>query len=71
MHAEAERTDPGLLPEMVAEVIQRNDARRRTRMAAWREHVRTAQAWQAGHERMAAAGATRSAGIDVESGFEL
>jgi hypothetical protein len=71
MHAEAERTDPGLLPEMVAEVIQRNDARRRTRMAAWREHMKTAQAWRAGHERMAATGATRSAGIDLESGFEL
>ena len=27
----------------VAEVIQRQDARRRARMAAWREHVKTAQ----------------------------
>jgi hypothetical protein len=71
MHAEAERTDPTLLPEVVAEVIERHEARRRTRMAAWREHIKTAQAWRAGHERMAAAGATRSAGIDVESGFEL
>ncbi|WP_110318018.1 MobF family relaxase [Mycolicibacterium moriokaense] len=71
MHAEAERTDPGLLPEMVAEVIQRNDARRRTRMAAWREHIKTARAWQAGHDRMAATGVTRAAGIDVEAGLEL
>jgi hypothetical protein len=60
-----------LLPERVAEMIERHEARRRTRMAAWGEHVRTAQAWRAGHERMAAAGANGSAGIDVESGFEL
>jgi hypothetical protein len=71
MHAEAERTELTLLPERVAEVIERHEARRRTRMAAWREHIRTAQAWRAGHERMAAAGATRSAGVDVESGCEL
>jgi conjugative relaxase-like TrwC/TraI family protein len=71
MHAEAERTEPTLLPDVVAEVIERHEARRRTRMTAWREHIKTAQAWRAGHERMAAAGATRSAGIDVESGFEL
>ena len=56
MHAQAQRTDPGLLPEQVAEVIERHEARRRTRMAAWREHIKTAQAWQAGHQRMAAAG---------------
>jgi hypothetical protein len=71
MHAETERTEPTLLPERVAEVIQRHEARRRTRMAAWREHIKTAQAWRAGHERMATAGASRNAGIDVESGFEL
>ena len=68
MHAEAERTDPTLLPERVAEVIQRHEVRRRTHMAAWRQHIRTTQAWRAGHERMAAAGATRAAGIDIESG---
>jgi hypothetical protein len=71
MHAEAERTEPTLLPERVAEVIQRHQARRSARTAAWREHSRTAQAWQAGHERMAAAATTRAAGIDLETGFEL
>jgi conjugative relaxase-like TrwC/TraI family protein len=71
MHAEAERTDPTLLPERVAEVIQRHEARRRTRHTAWRAHVKTAQAWQAGHERMTAAAAARSAGIDLDAGLEL
>jgi hypothetical protein len=42
-------------------------------MAAWREHVRTAQAWQAGHERMAAAAQTHAADIDIDldAGLEL
>jgi hypothetical protein len=71
MHAEAERTEPTLLPERVAEVIQRHEARRRTRMTAWREHIRTAQAWRAGRERMAAAGATRSDGIDLDASLGL
>lgn len=71
MHAEAQRTDATLLPDVVAEVIQRHDARRRTRMAAWRQHLKTAQAWQAGHERMAAAAQTHVAGIDLDAGLEL
>jgi conjugative relaxase-like TrwC/TraI family protein len=72
MHAEAERTDSTLLPDAVAEVIQRHEARRRARMAAWRTHVRTAQAWRAGYERMAAAASHRAAGIDLDAGgFEL
>ena len=68
MHAEADRTEPALLPEVVAEVIQRHESRRRTRMAAWRAHVKTAQAWRAGNERMAAAAATRGAGMDFDAG---
>ncbi len=66
MHAQAQRTDPGLLPERVAEVIERHQARRRTRMAAWREHIKTAQAWQAGHQRMAAAATSRAAEIEFD-----
>ena len=68
MHAEAERTERHLLPEVVAEVIERNEARRRARRAAWHAHVKTAQVWRAGHERMAAAAATRTAGIDLDAG---
>jgi hypothetical protein len=68
MHAEAERTDPALLPDMVAEVIRRHQSRRRTRTATWREHVKTAQAWRNGHNRMAAAAQTRAAGLDLDAG---
>jgi hypothetical protein len=72
MHAEAERTEPTLLPEVVAEVIERNEARRRARRTAWQAHVKTAQAWRAGHERMAAAATTRAAGTDLDAaGLEL
>jgi len=69
MHAEAQRTELHVLPEVVAEVIQRHEARRRARMVAWRAHVKTAQAWRAGHQRMAAAAAaTRGAGMDFDAG---
>ena len=68
MHAEAQRTERALLPDVVANVIGRHQARRRTRMAAWREHIKTAQAWQAGYERMAAAAEARTAGIDLDAG---
>jgi ATP-dependent exoDNAse (exonuclease V) alpha subunit len=68
MHAEAERTERALLPEVVAEVIERHEARRRARRTAWQAHVKTAQAWRAGHERMAAAAATRTAGVDLDAG---
>jgi conjugative relaxase-like TrwC/TraI family protein len=72
MHAQAQRTDSTLLPDAVAEVIQRHEARRRARMAAWRTHVRAAQAWRSGHQRMAAAASHRAAGIDLDAGgFEL
>jgi hypothetical protein len=30
--------------------------------------VKTAQAWRTGHERMAAAAATRTAGVDLDAG---
>jgi hypothetical protein len=43
MRAEAERTESGLLPEVVAEVIERHESRRRARHATWRAHVKTAQ----------------------------
>jgi conjugative relaxase-like TrwC/TraI family protein len=68
MHTEAERTERTLLPEVVAEVIERNEARRRARRTAWQAHVRTAEAWRHGCERMAAAAATRTAGVDLDAG---
>jgi conjugative relaxase-like TrwC/TraI family protein len=71
MHAEAERTARHLLPEVVAEVIERNDARRRARRTVWQAHVKTAQAWRNGYERMAAAAPTRAAGVDLDAGLAL
>jgi conjugative relaxase-like TrwC/TraI family protein len=68
MHAEAERTERTLLPEVVAEVIQRNEQRRRASRAVWQAHARTAQAWRSGAERMAAAAATRAASVDLDAG---
>jgi AAA domain len=68
MHAEAQRSDPALLPDVVAEVIQPNEGRRRTRMATWRAHVKTEHAWRAGRERMAAAAQTHAAGVDLDAG---
>jgi hypothetical protein len=42
MHAEAERTERGLLPELVRAAIQRNEARRRVRLSWWRDHSKSA-----------------------------
>jgi hypothetical protein len=68
MHTEAERTARTLLPEVVAEVIERNAARRRACRTVWQAHVKTAHARRAGHERMAAAAATRAADVDLDAG---
>jgi hypothetical protein len=68
MHTEAERTERTLLPEVVVEVIERNEARRRARRTVWRAHVKTAEAWRSGAERMAAAAATRAASVDLDAG---
>jgi hypothetical protein len=55
---------------MVANAIQRNDARRRIRRTVWQAHVRTGQAWARGYEHIAAA--ARSAGVDLDAdGIEL
>jgi len=38
----------------------------------WQAHVKTAQAWRAGRERVAAAAATPTASVDLDaSGLEL
>ena len=39
MHAEAQRPEPALLPEVVAELIEGHEARRRTGLVARREHT--------------------------------
>jgi conjugative relaxase-like TrwC/TraI family protein len=71
MHTEAERTERHLLPEVVAEVIERNEVRRRLRRAMWREHEKSVHAWRAGYERMLASARTRAPGLDMDVGLEL
>lgn len=39
MHAEADRTDRALLPEIVNRLLDLHDSRRGTRRDAWREHT--------------------------------
>jgi hypothetical protein len=34
----------------------------------WQAHVKTAQAWRAGHERVAAAAATPTVGVHLDAG---
>jgi hypothetical protein len=67
----AQRTDRALLPERVADAIERHEARRGARMATWREYMKTAQALPAGYERMAAAAETRTASKGLDAGMKL
>ena len=57
-----------MLPKALADVIERHDARRRARMAAWQADMRTAAAWRDGYERIAVAAATRTASVDIDAG---
>jgi hypothetical protein len=52
MHAEAERIDRELLPPLVGALLDRNDERRATRRAAWRQHRAEARAREAAYERL-------------------
>ena len=67
MHTQAERTPPELLTGIAAETLQRNQQRRTTRRAIWKEHIKTVEAWHTGYERIAAA-ATRSAEVFLDTG---
>jgi hypothetical protein len=52
--------------------LKRQEARRRARHTASWAHLKTAQAWRGGHERMAAAAATRTPSIDLDAaGLDL
>ncbi len=51
MHAEAERTPPHLLPPVVADLLQRNDARRTHRRETWRRHSAAERAHEASYQR--------------------
>ena len=43
MHTEAERTERHLLPEVVADLLERHAHRRDARLAAWQAHLRTVE----------------------------
>ena len=70
MHAEAERTERHLLPEVVADLLERHDDRRRARSAVWKAHLKSVEAWHARHERMASA-VSDAAWIGLENGVEI
>ena len=72
MHAEAERTERHLLPEVVGELLQRHEQRRRGRRDAWNAHLETAEVWRSRSERIAVEAATRFAGVDIDTaGLEM
>jgi hypothetical protein len=70
VHAEPERTENHLLPDLVTELLQRNSDRRHTRQVAWQSQLRAAELWTAGHERMAAEARTSAAPIYAD-GLQL
>lgn len=55
MHNEADRTDRGRLPEIVADALIRNERRTEARRAVWQQQQVSARAWRSGYERAAAA----------------
>ena len=67
MHAEAERTERHLLPEMVSDLLQRHDERRRARRAVWTADLRAAERWRVMHERLAATAAIRAANTVLDA----
>jgi hypothetical protein len=72
MHAEAERTEHHLLPEVVGELLQRHEQRRRVRRAAWDTHLKAAEGWRSRSERISVEAATRTAGVDIDAaGLEM
>ena len=65
MHAEAERAQQHLVPQMVAELLQRHEERRLGRRTVWQTHHQNTKAWLAAGELMAAA--TRDRNVSVEA----
>ncbi len=53
MHAETERTPRELLPDIVAQLLERHDQRRAARREAWRQHIAADRAREAAYERFA------------------
>jgi hypothetical protein len=55
MHSVAARTDPRLLPDIVAALVDRNERRRAQRARAWRREGAQTRARQAAYQRLATA----------------
>jgi hypothetical protein len=75
MHAEAERTERHLLPQVIADLLERNEHRRADRRETWRHHNADARRRAAAYERVAetqarAQTSERSRSIDGD-GLEL
>jgi hypothetical protein len=54
MHAEAERTERELLPDIVGKLLDRHDARRAARRQDWRDHTAAQRAFYERYQRLAA-----------------
>lgn len=60
MHAQAQRADRDLLPDIIGRALDQNDDRLASRIDAWRGHVATARDFRAVGERITT-GAERTA----------
>jgi ATP-dependent exoDNAse (exonuclease V) alpha subunit len=57
MHTVAERTPRDVLPDVIADLLDRNAHRRSVRRAAWRDSQAASRNWRSGYERAAASAA--------------
>lgn len=72
MHAEAEHTDRELLPEIVAQLLERHEAHRTARRQTWREHAAAQRAFHERYERLVAdMESAAERGMDRGYGLEL
>lgn len=62
MHAVADRTPRTLLPELITNLLDRNERRRSRRRVAWRDSQAASRRWRSGYERAAAQAA--GSGLD-------
>ena len=72
MHAEAQRSDRALLPDIVQRLLDRQDQRLATRREVWRQHATAESAFYERYERLAAdIGHAAERGRDRGYGLEL
>ena len=70
MHAEADRTERHLVPEVVAQLLERHDENSRALRDVWRVHRAGARAYAAAYQRIAAH-STPEHGVDLDAGLRL